>query len=106
MGKHGKYPQEMHERAVRLVFETQDEYSSQTAAIKSIAEKFGCAFDTLRRWVRQAERDAGTRIGFTSEERQKVKELEREVRELRKANEILRKASAYFAQAELDRRPK
>jgi transposase len=106
MGKHGKYPQEMHERAVRLVFETQGEYSSQTAAIKSIAQKVGCAFDTLRRWVRKAEREQGYHGGQSADERQRVKDLEREVRELRRANEILRKASAYFAQAELDRRPR
>ena len=106
MGKHGKYPAELRERAVRLVFETQNEYSSQTAAMTSIAEKFGCAFDTIRRWVRQAERDQGMRAGMTTDASERVKELERENRELRKANEILRKASAFFAQAELDRRPK
>jgi len=106
MGRQGKYPAELRERAVRLVFETQGEYSSQTAAIKSVAQKVGCAFDTLRRWVRQVERDRGVRGGLTTDERQHVKDLEREVRELRKANEILRKASAYFAQAELDRQPK
>jgi transposase len=106
MERHGRFPAELRERAIRLVFETQDEYSSQTAAMKSVAQKVGCAFDTLRRWVRQAERDQGFRPGLTSDERQHMKDLEREVRELRKANEILRKASAYFAQAELDRRPK
>ena len=106
MGKQSRYPAELRERAVRLVFETQGEYSSQTAAIKSVAVKVGCAFDTLRRWVRQAERDHGVRDGLTTDDRKRMKELERENRELRKANEILRKASAYFAQAELDRQPK
>ena len=106
MERHGRFPAELRERAIRLVFETQGEYSSQTAAMKSVAQKVGCAFDTLRRWVRQAERDQGFRPGLTSDERVRMKELERENRELRKANEILRKASAYFAQAELDRRPK
>lgn len=106
MERQGRFPAELRERAIRLVFETQGEYSSQTAAMKSVAQKVGCAFDTLRRWVRQAERDQGFRPGLTSDERVRMKELERENRELRKANEILRKASAYFAQAELDRRPK
>jgi transposase len=96
----------MRERAVRLVFEQQAEHSSQWAAIESIAPKVGCSVEILRKWVRQAEKDAGKRPGATTSERQRVQELEREVRELRRANEILRKASAYFAQAELDRRPK
>ena len=78
----------------------------QWSAICSIAGKIGCTPETLRKWVRQAERDSGKREGLTTEDRARMKELEREVRELRKANEILRKASAYFAQAELDRRPK
>ena len=82
------------------------EYPSQWAAIGSIAGKFGCTAETLRKWVRQAERDRGQRAGLTSDERQRLKELEREVRELKRTNEILRKASAYFAQAELDRRGK
>ncbi len=89
-----------------MVFEHQGEYASQWAAIGSIAGKFGCTAETLRNWVRQAERDRGLRDGQTTEERERVKALEREVRELRRANEILRKASAYFAQAELDRRGK
>ena len=101
-----RYPAEMRERAVRLVFEQQDQYPSQWAAIGSIASKIGCTSETLRKWVRQAERDTGRRPGLTTEERQRLKDLEREVRELRRANEILKKASAYFAQAELDRRPK
>ena len=79
---------------------------SQWSAICSISEKFGCTAETLRRWVRQGERDAGRRPGLTTDERQRLKELERENRDLKRANEILRKASAYFAQAELDRRVK
>jgi transposase len=88
------------------VFEQQGSHSSQWAAITSIAGKMGCTGETLRHWVRQAERDSGARPGLTTSERERLKELERENRELRRANEILRKASAYFAQAELDRRPK
>ena len=91
---------------VRLVLEHEGEYNSQWAAIQSIAEKIGCSAETLRNWVRQAERDSGRRPGLTTEERARLKELERENRELRRANEILRKAAAFFAQAELDRRPK
>jgi transposase len=87
-----------------MVLEHQGEHGSQWAAIGSIATKFGCTAETLRRWVRQAERDRGLRAGPTTEERDRIKALEREVKELRQANEILRKASAYFAQAELDRR--
>jgi transposase-like protein len=87
-----------------MVFEHRDEYTSQYEAILSIATKIGCSRETLRNWVRQAERDQGLRAGPTSAEQEKIKALEREVRELRQANEILRKASAYFAQAELDRR--
>ena len=89
-----------------MVREHQGEHDSQWATIRSIAEKMGCTSETLRKWVRQAERDQGRRPGLTTEERGRLKQLEREVRELRRANEILRKASAYFAQAELDRRPK
>src|SRR5690348_7624057 len=106
MGQRTKYPAEMRERAVRLVFEQQDQHESQYAAIVSVAEKLGCTAETVRKWVRQEERDAGKRPGLTTSERERMKELEREVRELKRANEILRKASAYFAQAELDRRPK
>lgn len=95
---------EVRERAVRLVREHESEHGSQWAAIQSIAAKIGCSGETLRNWVRQAERDRGVRAGPTSDERERIKALEREVRELRQANEILRKASAYFAQAELDRR--
>ena len=106
MGRQSKYPAEMRERAVRLVFEQQGNHESQWAAIVSVAEKLGCTAETLRKWVRQAERNSGQRPGLTTNERERMKELEREVRELKRANEILRKASAYFAQAELDRRPK
>jgi len=106
MGRQSKFPAEMRERAVRLVFEQQGKHESQWAAIVSIAEKMGCTAETLRKWVRRAERDTGQRPGLTTNERERMKELEREVRELKRANEILRKASAYFAQAELDRRPK
>ena len=86
-----------------MVLDNQGNYESQASAIKAIAPKMGCGRDTLRRWVQQEETNAGRRDGVTSEERARIKELEREVRELRQANEILRKASAYFAQAELDR---
>ena len=88
---------------MRMVLDNQGNYESQASAIKAIAPKMGCGRDTLRRWVQQEETNAGRRDGVTSEERARIKELEREVRELRQANEILRKASAYFAQAELDR---
>jgi transposase len=94
------------ERAVRMVFNHAGDYPTQWAAITSIAAKIGCTPETLRSWVRQAERDAGQRPGLTTDERARMKQLERENRELRQANEILRKASAYFAQAELDRRSK
>jgi transposase len=106
MGRKSKYPAEMRERAVRLVFEQQEQHESQWAAITSIASKMGCTPETLRKWVRQVERDAGKRPGLTTGERERLKDLERENRELKRANEILRKASAFFAQAELDRRPR
>ena len=98
-----KYAPEVRERAVRMVFEHAGEHDSLWAAIGSIAAKIGCTAETLRGWVRQAEPDQGMRAGPTSDDRERIKALEREVRELRQANEILRKASAYFAQAELDR---
>ena len=98
-----KYSPEVRERAVRMVREHQGEHESEWAAIVSIAGKIGCTGETLRRWMRQAERDHGQRDGLTTADRERLKVLERENRELRQANEILRKASAYFAQAELDR---
>jgi len=106
MGNRVRYSEEIKERAVRMVLDHQDEYESQWKAIVSIASKIGSTAETLRRWVRQSETDHGKRPGLTSSERVRLKELERENRELKRANEILRKASAYFAQAELDRRPK
>ena len=106
MGRATRFSPEVRERAVRMVREHGAEYPSQWAAITSIAGKLGCTTETLRRWVRQGERDVGHRPGLTSDERQRLKELERENFELKRANEILRKASAYFAQAELDRRGK
>ena len=101
-----RYSPEVRERAVRMVFEHAVEYGSQWEAIRSIAVKIGCTAETLRKWVRRTEVDTGRRDGVTSDERVQLKELARENRALRRANEILRKASAYFAQAELDRRPK
>src|SRR6478735_2985320 len=98
------YSPEVKERAVRMVLEHQGEHASQWTAIGSIAAKIGCSRETLRKWLRRHERDAGLQNGMTSEVRNRLKALERENRELRQANEILRKASAYFAQAELDRR--
>ena len=103
MSRATRYSPEVRERAVRLVLDHEHNHPSQWAAIRSVAEKIGCTAETLRAWIRKAERDNGRRAGPTSEDRARVKELEREVRELRRANEILRKASAYFAQAELDR---
>ena len=106
MARPSKYSPEVRERFVRLVQEHTPEYGSQWAAIAAIAPKVGCTTETLRRWVRQAERDGGQRAGLTTDERVRLKALEREVVELKRANEILRKAAAFFAQAELDRRPK
>ena len=98
-----RYSPEMRPGAVRMVLEHQGSCETQSGAVAAIAPKIGCIPETLRVWVRQAERDSGARDGAASAERDKIKELEREVRQLRQANEILRKASAYFAQAELDR---
>jgi len=106
MGRQNRSSQEVRERAVRMVAEHRSEYGSEWEAIRSIAEKIGCSAEALRTWVRRTQVDAGEKPGITSEERARTKELEKEVRELRRANEILRKASAYFAQAELDRRQK
>ncbi len=103
MAGQGRYPQEVRERGVRMVFDHQDDHHSQWAAICSIANKFGMSSETLRHWVRQAERDDGLRPGFTTDERARLKELERENAELRRANEILKSAAAFFG-AELDRR--
>lgn len=104
-GKGGKYPPELRERAVRMVLDHQGEYPSQWKAICAIAESLGVNRETLRLWVRRAETDAGTRPGLTSDERARLRELERENRELRRANEILKAASVFFA-TELDGRPK
>lgn len=98
-----RYSPEMRARAVRMVLEHQGSYETQSAAVAAIAAKIGCIPETLRVWVRQAERDSGMRDGATSAERDRIKDVEREVKPLRQANEILRKASANFAQAELDR---
>jgi transposase-like protein len=100
-----RFSPEVQERAVRMVVEAKEQHDSQWAAIVSIAARIGCTAEMLRRWVRRAERDGGQRDGSTTAEQQRIKALEREVRELRnKANEILKLASAFFAQAELDRR--
>ena len=106
MNRSTRYSPEIRERAVRMVFEHQAEYDSQWAAMGSIASKIGCTAETLRKWVRRAERDQGLRDGLTTTDRERLKALERENRELKRANEILRKASAFFAQAELDRKAK
>ena len=106
MNKSTRYSPEVRERAVRLVFEHQGEHASQWAARISIANKIGCTPETLRKWVRRAETDQGQRSGMTTDDRERLKSLERENKELRRANDILRTASAFFAQAELDRRLK
>ena len=106
MSRSNRYSPEVRERAVRMVFDHRADYPTEWAAITSIASKIGCSAGTLRNWVRQTERDAGLRPGPTSDDLAELKELRREVVELRRANEILRKASAYFAQAELDRQPR
>src|SRR5213594_4191075 len=104
IGRPSKYSPELRERAVPMMFEHASEYPSQWATIRSVAEKLGCRVETLRRWVRQAERDGDQRPGLTTDERQCLTQLERENFELKRAKEILRKASEFFAQAELDRR--
>ena len=104
--KSNRFSPEVHERAVRMVQEHRGEYPSQWAAIESIALKIGCAPQTLHEWVRKHEVDAGERPGVTTDERERIKALERENKELRRANVILKLASAFFASAELDRRCK
>ena len=104
--KSNRFSPEVRERAVRMVQEHRGEYPSLWAAIESISAKIGCVPQTLHEWVRKQEVDAGARPGITSDERERVKALEREVKELRRANEILKLASAFFASAELDRRLK
>ena len=106
MKKPTTYSPEVRERAVRMVMEHRDDYPSEWAAIESIAPKIGCVPQTLHGWVRRQQTDAGVIPGATTEERERIKALERENRELRRANEILKLASAFFAQAELDRRIK
>jgi len=104
--KSNKFSPEVRERAVRLVQEHRGEYPSLWAAVESIAAKIGCVPQTLLEWVKRAEVDSGKREGLSSDERERIKALERENKELRRANEILKTASAFFAQAELDRRLK
>ena len=106
MNKSNKFSPEVRERAVRMVQEHRGEYPSLWAAVESIAPKIGCVSQTLLDWIKRAEVDTGMREGVTTSEAQRVKDLEREVKELRRANEILKVASAFFAQAELDRRLK
>ena len=106
MPRPSKYSPELRERAVRMVHEHAAEYPSQWAAMRSVAEKLGCTVEALRRWVRQAERERGERAGLTTDERAELKRLQRENFELKRANDILKTASAYFAQAALDRRAK
>ena len=106
MNKRPGYSTEVRERAVRLVLTSEPDHSSRWAAIQSVASKIGCTPETLRSWVKRMEIDAGATAGVTSDHAQRMKALERENRELKRANEILRKAAAFFAQAELDRKPR
>ena len=106
MSKAKRYSPEVRERAVRMVLESEGDYPSQWQAIQSIAAKIGCSPDSLRAWLKRTQIDAGEAPGTTTEERERVKALEKEVKELRRANEILRTASAFFAAAELDRKLK
>ena len=106
MSKQPTYSPEVRERAVRLALTCEHEYPSRWAATQSVATKIGCTAETLRKWIRQLEVDNGLQPGTTSDSSKRIKDLEREVRELTRANEILRKAAAFFAQAELDRKPK
>jgi transposase-like protein len=104
--KSNQFSPEVRERAVRMVQEHRSDYASLWAAVQSIAPKIGCTAETLQEWVKRVEVDAGQRVGITTSEAQRIKDLEREVKELRRANEILKTASAFFAQAELDRQLK
>ena len=106
MGRKSKYSPEVRQRAVRLVIESLPSHESEWAAISSVAAKIGCTPETLRKWLRREQVDSGPRAGLTTSERDRMKDLKRVVRDLKRANEILKKASAYFAQAELDRRQK
>jgi len=101
-----KYPDELRERAVRMAVDLRRDPATRSGALKRVADQLGINPETLRNWVIQAEVDEGHRPGVTTEESQRITELEREVRELRRANEILRTASAFFASAELDRKLK
>ena len=106
MKKQPMYSPEVRERAVRLVLTSEHEHASRWSAIQSIASKIGCTAETLRSWINKMEVDSGRKSGVTTDQAQRMKELEREVRELKRANDILRKAAAFFAQAELDRKPR